>query len=101
MGGCSLYEVHAIDNFGAIAYWVRTGQTKNGTATRAARLVARFGLHELGLNRVELVIAVNNHASLRVADKLGATREGILRQRLVIGDQACDAVMFSLLLEDV
>jgi RimJ/RimL family protein N-acetyltransferase len=35
-----------------------------------------------------------------VAEKAGATREGLLRQRLKIGDVWHDAVMFSLIPED-
>jgi RimJ/RimL family protein N-acetyltransferase len=42
------------------------------------------------------VIAAGNLASQRVAEKAGATREGILRGRLILHDVAHDAVMFSL-----
>src|SRR5262249_3546596 len=46
-----------------VGYWVRTSQTGQGIATAAVRLVARFGFEDLGLRRLELVIAVDNHAS--------------------------------------
>jgi RimJ/RimL family protein N-acetyltransferase len=46
------------------------------------------------------VVAVGNKASLRVAEKIGAHREGILRNRITVGTKCHDAVMFSILPED-
>ena len=63
--------------------------------------MARFGFVDLGLVRVEIVVDVDNEPSLRVAEKVNATREGVERQRLVIGERVRDAVMYSLLPEDL
>jgi ribosomal-protein-serine acetyltransferase len=57
---------------------VRTRQTGQGIATAAVRLIARFGFEDLGLRRLELLVAVDNMASRRVAEKVGATFEGVL-----------------------
>jgi ribosomal-protein-serine acetyltransferase len=88
----SLHDAHPLANLG---YWIRTSQTRNGYATRATRLLAEFAFHDLGLQRVEIVAAVGNHPSQRVAEKAGATREGILRNRLVIHGIPHDAVGYS------
>ncbi len=57
----------------------RTGQTGQGIATAAVRLIARFGFEDLGLLRLlELLIAADNLASRRVAEKVGATFEGVV-----------------------
>jgi RimJ/RimL family protein N-acetyltransferase len=61
-----------------VGYWVRTGQTGQGIATAAVRLIAHFGFEDLGLRRLELLVAADNLASRRVAEKVGATFEGIL-----------------------
>jgi RimJ/RimL family protein N-acetyltransferase len=65
-------------------------------ATAALRLAVRFAFAELGLKRVELVIAVGNQASIRVAEKVGAQQEGILGRRLLLGGEWRDAVVYSL-----
>ena len=91
-------RVHQVANLG---YWVRTSATGRGVATKAAHLVARFGFAQLGLHRIEILAAVDNIASQRVAEKVGAVREGVLRKRLLINGESLDAVMFSLLPEDV
>ncbi len=101
LGGCGLNTLHPLHNFANLGYWVRSGCTGRGVATAAARLVARFGFQELRLTRLEIVVAVGNRASLRVAEKLGAVREGVLRNRLREGDGVADAVMFSLIPEDL
>jgi hypothetical protein len=79
----------------------RAGCTARGVATAATHLIVRFGFEVLGLTRVEIVVDVDNGPSLRVAEKVGAVREGVLRNRLVTGDRVSDAVMFSLVPEDL
>jgi RimJ/RimL family protein N-acetyltransferase len=70
-------------------------------ATRAARLAARFGFEELKLIRIEIVAAAGNLASQRVAEKVGAVREGVMRNGLFIHGAAHDAVLTSLVPEDL
>jgi ribosomal-protein-serine acetyltransferase len=61
-----------------VGYWVRTDYTKQGLATAAVRLLSEFAFEDLGLSRLELLVAVENQASRRIAEKVGATFEGIL-----------------------
>jgi len=101
LGGCSLTIVHRVHGLAEIGYWVRSSQTKQGIATTAATLLARFGFNNLGLNRIEILTATGNKASQRVSEKVGAVREGVLINRLVVRDRVYDAVMFSLIPQDL
>jgi ribosomal-protein-serine acetyltransferase len=101
LGGCLLNRIDRTNRYANLSYWVRSSCTRQGVASAASLLVARFGFEELGLNRIEIVAATSNVASLRVAGKLGATREGILRNRITVRDKVYDAVMFSLIPEDL
>jgi RimJ/RimL family protein N-acetyltransferase len=83
-----------------LGYWIRTSETGRGLASRATRMVARFGLRELGLQRIEIVAAAENLASQRTAEKAGAHREGLLRHRLRTKGDPLDAVMYSLITGD-
>jgi RimJ/RimL family protein N-acetyltransferase len=96
LGGVGLNFFNRVHNFANLGYWVRSSQTRRGVASSAVRLAARFGFEELKLERLEIVAALDNHASQRVADKAGAQREGILRRRLLIHGQYHDAAMFSI-----
>jgi RimJ/RimL family protein N-acetyltransferase len=101
LGSVGLNFINRVHRFANLGYWVRTTETGRGVATAAARLAARFGIAELGLNRIEIVTAAGHVVSQRVAKKVGARCEGVLRKRLVIHDQVHDAVMFSLVVEDL
>jgi len=100
LGACTLSSIHPIYHFCNLGYWVRTSCHGQGIAGRAAKLAARFAFESLGLIRVEIVIGVENQASLRVAKKIGAHDEGILLNRMVIGKSIYDAHMYSLLPSD-
>ena len=73
---------------------------REGIATETVRLAARYGFEKLGLQRIEIVISKDNSPSNKVAQKSGAVREGLLRNRLRIHGLAHDAYMYSLLPED-
>lgn len=81
-----------------MGYWVAAGIRGRGVCTRALRLLTRYALDELVVQRVELVTDPDNVASQRVAEKVGFQREGVLRAHLRHPDgRIRDSVMFSLL----
>jgi len=100
LGGVGLNRVNLDNRFANLGYWVRSSHTKRGVATRAAGLAARFGFEDLGLHRIEIIAAAGNKASQRVAEKAGAKKEGVLRNRLLLANQLHDAVMYSLIATD-
>ena len=100
VGGVGLNFINRIHQFANLGYWIRSSATGRGFATRATRLAARFGFEKLGLHRIEIVAAVGNVASQKVAEKAGAFREGVARQRLLIHGKSQDAVVYSLIPAD-
>jgi ribosomal-protein-serine acetyltransferase len=101
LGGVSLNQFNRDHNFANLGYWVRSSSTGRGIATAAALLLARVGFEDLRLHRIEIVVAVGNLASERVAEKMNANREGVLRNRLLLHDRPRDAVMYGLVAADV
>ena len=101
LGGVGVNSLNRRNNFANLGYWVRSGQTGRGIATAAALLAAQFGFEDLGLNRIEILAAIENVASQRVAEKAGAKKEGILRNRILIHNRPRDAVMYSLIVSDL
>ena len=100
IGGCGLNHIDNVNKLANLGYWVRSSRCKQGIATRAANLLIQFGLHTLKLNRIEIVAAMENSASRRVAAKVGAVQEGILRHLLSMPDKVHDAVLFSIIPAD-
>jgi RimJ/RimL family protein N-acetyltransferase len=62
-----------------IGYVVGRAARGSGIATRTLRLLTDWGFGELGLERIELWIDVENTGSERVAERAGYVREGVLR----------------------
>jgi RimJ/RimL family protein N-acetyltransferase len=83
---------------GHIGYWCAPQARGRGITTRALRLICQYGFDDLELPRLELITDPDNHASQRVAEKVGFQREGVLRSHLQHPDgRRRDSVMFSLL----
>jgi len=101
VGACGLNKFDHINRRANLGYWIRTSETGRGLATAAARLLARWGFERVGLTRIEIVAAVGNFASQRVATKLGAVHEGVLRNRCFLADGPRDAHSYSLIPGDL
>jgi RimJ/RimL family protein N-acetyltransferase len=85
----------------SIGYWLRAEARGRGAASRALRLVSRWAMTELGIERLFLTTAPDNVASQRVAERAGFRREGLLRSYLATPAGRRDSVMFSLLPGDL
>jgi ribosomal-protein-serine acetyltransferase len=101
LGGCGLNRLDTRFLKSNLGYWVRTTAAGRGIATAATRLLAGFGFEQLGLQRIEIIAAVENVASQRVAEKAGAKREGILRNGIRYRGRNIDAASFSLIPADL
>jgi len=100
LGGISLSHFHPVYRLCNVGYWVRTSRHGEGIAGRATKLAVPYGFESAGLIRAEIVVAVENEKSRRVAEKIGAYYEGVLRSRIVVGKAVYDAHMYSLLPSD-
>ena len=97
LGACGIHRFDLRNETAEVGYWVRTSATGQGIASEATRQLAQWAFRETGLHRLEIIAAVENVPSHRVAEKAGATREGVLRERLLLRGQRHDGVIFSLL----
>ena len=97
LGTCGIHRIESLHGVGELGYWVRSSMTSQGIATEATRKLCQWAFADKGLQRIEIIMSVENIASQRVAEKAGAVREGILRQRLSLNGRRHDAVMFAVL----
>lgn len=86
---------------GNLGYWVGDPYRGQGIAYTAAWMAVDIGFVDLGLTRLEVVAMVKNTASQRVAEKLGAVRECVARNRVYLRGAPADAVVYSLIPGDL
>lgn len=97
LGVAGLNQFNRLYNFCNLGYWVRESRQRQGLAATAVLRLAEFGFQELGLTRIEIVIAEGNDHSKAVARKAGAHFEGVARNRLVLADGPLAASIYSLI----
>lgn len=80
---------------GEVGYWVDAAARCSQVATRAVDLIVPWAFDVMRLARVELTTHEDNVASLRVAEKTGFAREGLLRSYREQHGRRVDLVMLA------
>jgi ribosomal-protein-serine acetyltransferase len=96
-GIVSLHKVSWDDRKAELGYWLGASFQGQGLVTKACGALIRYSFSELELNRLELQCAIDNERSRKVAERLGFTQEGILRQAWWTGGRFVDLVVYGLL----
>lgn len=96
LGACGLNQIDVRNRRANVGYWIRSSASGQGLAAAAVARLLLWAEANTDFQRFEIVVATENVGSLRVAEKVGAVREGTLRQRLLLHDHFHDAVIFSL-----
>ena len=97
VGTIGFNNINQIAHKGLIGYEVLPAAWGRGLATEAVRAVVHFGHEQIELNRIEALVMLENHASVRVLLKAGFSEEGVLRAFGYWKGQYHDLRMFSVL----
>jgi RimJ/RimL family protein N-acetyltransferase len=101
LGGCGLSRFDWPELKCEIGYWVTREHRGRAVGTRAVRLLSRWALGPLGIERVELLVDPRNEPSNRLAASAGFSREGLMRAYRRRPEGRWDLVMYSLLADDL
>ena len=85
---------------GDMGYSIAKKHWGRGLVVEAARAVLDWGFRKRKLAKVYATPDVRNAPSLRVLEKLGMIREGMLRSHFLVRDERIDAVYHGLLREE-
>lgn len=86
-------DVHA--KSANIGYWLGEPYWGRGIMTEAVRAVSNHAFSQLGFARVEAMVYEWNPASMRVLEKCGFVREGVMRKSIFKDGQLIDSVMYA------
>lgn len=93
--------VHGALRSCTVGYWVDGAMAGLGITPTALALAIDHCFVAVGLHRVEVDIRPENHASLRVVEKLGLRREAYYERYLDIGGAWRDHVAFAITTEEL
>jgi ribosomal-protein-serine acetyltransferase len=100
VGSVGVNRVEVLDSNAEIGYWIRSDLSGRGLITEAVAGAVEWAFGELGLHRLELRAGVDNGASIRVAEKIGFTKCGVLRQASRGSNGWYDCYIYELLADD-
>ncbi|MFI7098385.1 GNAT family N-acetyltransferase [Streptomyces sp. NPDC050161] len=96
-----LAQLRAPGHQAELGYWTAKERRGRGYTAEAARAVARWAFHDLGVERLEWLAEAGNEGSRAVARKAGFHMEGTLRAKLVRAGTRRDMWIGSLLPSDL
>jgi ribosomal-protein-serine acetyltransferase len=97
LAGTMGLAIDTLANAAEIGYWIAGEHEGKGLITRGCRRFFDEGFRELGLHRIELKAAEGNVRSQAVAERLGMTREGVLREAVRVQAGYLDLIVFGML----
>ncbi|BAX61475.1 GNAT family N-acetyltransferase [Burkholderia stabilis] len=100
LGECALFHAHEQCRRAEIGFSLRRKYWSGGYMREAASAVIDHAFGTLRLNRLEADIDPRNVASARLLERLGFVREGLLRERWIVGDEVSDSALYGLLASD-
>ncbi len=86
-------DVHRLS--AEIGYWLGEEFWNRGIATDAVQAVAQYAFESLGMVRVHAAVFEWNVASMRVLEKAGFTKEGVLSKSALKDRQIIDQIVYA------
>ncbi len=82
---------------GKLGYAIDADHTNHGHAIDAAAALTTYGFELLALHRISAAIGPDNHVSIKVAQRLGMSYEGRIRDHVHTNGSWRDSLLYSLL----
>ena len=100
IGTIGFHSFQRGDNSASIGYWLSKDKTGNGIVTRSVRRLLQHGFEDLLLYRIELRASTENKKSWSIAEKVGFTREGCIRQCSFVNGRYLDHYVYGILKDE-
>jgi [ribosomal protein S5]-alanine N-acetyltransferase len=94
VGVISLQKIDTVSKNAQIGYWIGDKYWNRGIATESINLVIHHAFHVLRLHKVYANVLATNGASIRVLEKNGLKKEGVLKHSIYKDDKFYDVVLY-------
>lgn len=96
-GVIGIHEINWPNKCASFGYWLGEKFQGKGIMTRACEALINHSFSDLGLNRIEIRCAEENFKSKAIPERLGFTKEGIIRDAEWLYDHYLNYVVYGLL----
>ncbi|CDR22493.1 GNAT family N-acetyltransferase [Staphylococcus schweitzeri] len=96
-GVIGLHEINHMHRKTSLGYYLDKQYEGQGVMTQAVEALIKYCFEEVGLNRIEISAAVNNEKSQAIPERLGFTKEGMLRDNELLNGFYSSSYVYSLL----
>jgi RimJ/RimL family protein N-acetyltransferase len=97
IGTCTLSHIDARNLRAEVGYALGRAHCGQGLMSDALSLLLEFAFETLGLRRLEADVDPHNTASIRLLERFGFQREGLMRERWFVSGEVQDALIYGLL----
>ncbi|MFC0518195.1 GNAT family N-acetyltransferase [Mucilaginibacter angelicae] len=80
-----------------LGYWLGEEYWGKGIITEAVKLFIPYAFQNFNITRIQATVNGNNQASMRVLEKAGFTKEGIMRDAIIKGGEVMDEHLYAIL----
>ncbi|WP_369959477.1 GNAT family N-acetyltransferase [Pseudomonas benzenivorans] len=99
-GKCMLFSYDKESKRAEIGFGLCRSCWGKGYISEAGEALIQYGFNSLGLRRIEAEIDPENLSSAKALEKLGFSREGLLRQRWEVNGIVSDSAIYGRLVSD-
>jgi ribosomal-protein-alanine N-acetyltransferase len=98
MGWCGFHTWYTQHARAEIGYWI-TDESRRGEGlmTEAMKAILHYGFEVMRLHRMEAFIGPDNFPSLKLVQRFGFQKEGVLREHYQVDGRMEDSVAYGLL----
>ena len=97
IGTCTLANLEPSHRRCELGFALHPSAWGRGLGQEAVDRVLLYAFHELGMYRIEADVDPRNSRSIRLVERAGFRREGLLRQRYQVNGEIQDSLIFGLL----
>lgn len=95
IGTCGFHNWSKTHHRGEISYDLDYNYWGNGYTTEAIKAIIEYGFYKMSMIRIQATAAVDNYPSIRVLEKNGFLKEGLMKNYGILHDQVKDFYLFS------
>ncbi|MFF3025222.1 GNAT family N-acetyltransferase [Gottfriedia sp. NPDC057948] len=99
-GTIGFTDINKSNKIGTIGYWLGEHFQGKGIMSKAFKSLIDYGFKDLGLNKIEVSVAVANNKSRALPERFGFVEEGKIRQAEWLYDHYVDHIIYGLLVNE-